>query len=98
MSTFRFSKMVFMGGVALIVISLPVLADELRGTVKSIDRANSRMVVHDELAQRDVVVNFNSLTGLKTKDNHASESRISSPAPMSRSWIRSPLRGFPSKT
>ena len=53
---------------ASLVLALPVLAEELRGTVKSVDRDNSRMVVHDEMAQRDVVVNFNKLTALKSKD------------------------------
>ena len=67
MSRFRFSRVAFTGSVALLVVGLPVLADELRGTVKSIDRAHSRMVVHDDLAQRDVVVNFTKLTALKTK-------------------------------
>ena len=42
-------------------------AEDLRGTVKSVDRVNSRMVVHDELAQRDVVVNFNNLTALNVE-------------------------------
>ena len=46
-------------------------AEDLRGTVKSVNRVNSRMVVHDEMAQRDVVVNFNNLTAL-----NASKSRL----------------------
>lgn len=68
----RFPKVALMGGMALLVIGLPVLADELRGTVKSVDANNSRMVVHDELAQRDVVVNFNRLTALKSSDRSLS--------------------------
>jgi hypothetical protein len=51
---------------AVLVIGVPVLSEELRGTVKSVDRANSRMTVHDELGQRDVVVNFNKTTALKS--------------------------------
>ena len=68
----RFPKVALMAGMALLVIGLPVLADELRGTVKSVDANNSRMVVHDELAQRDVVVNFNRLTKLKSSDRSLS--------------------------
>ena len=58
---------------ASLALALPVLAEELRGTVKSVDRVNSRMVVHDEMAQRDVVVNFNKLTALKSKDSSLSD-------------------------
>ncbi len=72
MIVIRFPKVALMAGMALLVIGLPVLADELRGTVKSIDGDNSRMVVHDELAQRDVVLNFNRLTGLKSADRSLS--------------------------
>ena len=66
MSRFRFPRISLMAGMGLLVIGLPVLAQELRGTVKSVDRDNSRMVVHDELGQRDVVVNFNKTTALKS--------------------------------
>ena len=72
MIAIRFPKVALMAGMALLVIGLPVLADELRGTVKSVDANNSRMVVHDELAQRDVVVNFNRLTTLKSGDRSQS--------------------------
>ncbi len=54
----RFPKVALMAGMALLMIGLPILADELRGTVKSVDANNSRMVVHDEQARRDVVVKF----------------------------------------
>ena len=67
MSRFRFPRTVLMAGMGLLVIGLPVLAEELRGTVKSVDRVNSRMVVHDEMAQRDVVVNFNKLDGAEVE-------------------------------
>src|SRR5271157_5517053 len=73
MSMTRFPKLALMTGVSLLVIGLPVLADELRGTVKSVDRVNSRMVVHDDLGQRDVVVNFNKLTALKSSDSTLSD-------------------------
>ena len=72
MIAIRFPKVALVAGMALLVIGLPVLADELRGTVKSVDANNSRMVVHDELAQRDVVVNFNRLTALKSSDRSLS--------------------------
>jgi hypothetical protein len=49
------------------------MADEVRGTVKSIDGGNSRMVVHDELGQRDVVVNFDKRTTLKLGENGAAK-------------------------
>ena len=68
MSRFRFPRISLMAGIGLLVIGIPVLAQELRGTVKSVDRDNSRMVVHDELGQRDVVVNFNKTTALKAND------------------------------
>src|SRR5271157_6009209 len=72
MIAIRFPKVALMAGMALLVIGLPVLADELRGTVKSVDANNSRMVVHDEQARRDVVVNFNGLTTLKSGDRSLS--------------------------
>src|SRR5271166_3670884 len=72
MIAIRFPKVALMAGMALLVIGLPVLADELRGTVKSVDANNSRMVVHDEQAQRDVVVSFNRLTTLKSGDRSLS--------------------------
>jgi uncharacterized protein len=72
MIVIRFPKIALMAGMALLVIGLPVLADELRGTVKSVDANNSRMVVHDELGHRDVVVNFNRLTALKSSDRSLS--------------------------
>ncbi len=68
MSRIRFPRTALLAGMGLLVIGLPVLAQELRGTVKSVDRDNSRMVVHDELGQHDVVVNFNKTTALKTND------------------------------
>jgi hypothetical protein len=66
MRFFAFPKMLLAVGIAALLISLPVLADELRGTVKSVDKANSRMIVHDDLAQRDVVVNFSKTTALRS--------------------------------
>ncbi len=68
MYVIRFPKIALMAGMALLVIGLPVLAEELRGTVKSVDVDTSRMIVYDELAQRDVVVNLNKLTALKSAD------------------------------
>ena len=93
----RFPKVALMAGMALLVIGLPVLADELRGTVKSVNANNSRMVVHDELAHRDVVVNFNRHTTLKSSDHSLSTLKDLKPGVMCRSWIRSPLARSPSR-
>ncbi len=62
------SRVALMAGMALSVVCVPVLADELRGTVKSIDAGNGQMVVHDEQAQREVVVSVNQFTTLKADD------------------------------
>src|SRR4051794_24472404 len=44
------------GVVGLAVVALPVLAQEVRGTVKSVDPAGGRMVVTEETGHRDVTV------------------------------------------
>src|SRR5262249_45818625 len=69
----RLHGMALAACLASLALALPVLAEELRGTVKSVDDVNSRIVVHDEVAQRDVVVNFNRLTTLKSKDSSLSD-------------------------
>jgi hypothetical protein len=72
MRRFRFEKTALTACAILVMTgSSGLTAEDLRGTVKSVDRVNSRMVVHDEMAQRDVVVNFNNLTAL-----NASKSRL----------------------
>jgi hypothetical protein len=58
------SKILAMTLISLAVVGLPALADDLRGTVKSVDAANSRIIVHDEKNDRDVVVNFTKSTTL----------------------------------
>src|SRR5262245_12523717 len=74
MSDYRFPKLSLTVGVALLVVGLPVLAaDELKGTVKSVDRVNSRMVIHDEQSERDLVVSFNKLTWLSSKNRILSD-------------------------
>jgi len=72
MSRFRCPRISLMAGMSLLVIGLPVLAQELRGTVKSVDRDNSRMFVHDEIGQRDIWVNFNKATALMANDASSS--------------------------
>ena len=72
MSSIRVPRFALVAGMALLVIGLPVLAEELRGTVKSVDGEKQRMIVHDELAQRDVVVSFNKLTSLMSADPNQS--------------------------
>ncbi len=65
MRRFRFQKTVLTVCTIMVMIGSRVLAEELKGTVKTIDRANSRMVVHDDQGERDVVVNLNNLKDLK---------------------------------
>ena len=48
--------------VAALVIAFPVLADEIRGKIKSIDRARSEIVVADEKTESDVTVSLSTLS------------------------------------
>lgn len=48
--------------VAVLVVAMPALADEIRGKIKSIDRARSEIVVADEKLERDVTVSLGPLT------------------------------------
>ncbi|APW59883.1 hypothetical protein BSF38_01342 [Paludisphaera borealis] len=57
--------------VALTIVGLPALADDLRGTVKSVDAANSRIIVHDAKNDRDVVVNYTKSTSLGSSKSAA---------------------------
>jgi len=48
--------------VATLVIAMPVLADEIRGKIKSFDRTRSEIVVTDEKTEKDVTVSLSSLS------------------------------------
>jgi uncharacterized protein len=48
--------------VAALGIALPALADEIRGKIKSINRARSEIVVADERTENDVTVSLGSLS------------------------------------
>jgi uncharacterized protein len=54
-------KMALAGAVATLVICVPVMADEIKGQIKSIDRASQSMVVHDEKSQTDITVSLSAL-------------------------------------
>ncbi len=47
--------------VAILASAVPVIAEEIRGKIKSIDRARSEIVVTDEKTERDVSVSILSL-------------------------------------
>jgi uncharacterized protein len=55
--------------VATLMIALPVLAEEIRGTIKSIDRTRSEIVVTDEKTEKDVTVNVSSMNKGLGKNN-----------------------------
>ena len=48
--------------VASVVIVVPVLAEEIRGKIKSIDRTRSEIVITDEKTEKDVTVSLSSLS------------------------------------
>src|SRR5437763_17204322 len=51
---------------AALVIAVPLLAAEIRGEIKSIDRNLSQIVVHDEETKSDVVVSLAALAAKST--------------------------------
>ena len=52
------------------MIAVPVLAEEIRGKIKSIDRSRAEIVVTDEKTERDVTVSLGALTkGLGKTDS-----------------------------
>jgi hypothetical protein len=53
--------------VAALIAGTPVVAAEIKGEVKSIDRATQQMVVHDDLTKSDVTVNLSALTARTTR-------------------------------
>ena len=88
--------------VAALVIALPALADEIRGKIKSIDRARSEIVVADEKTERDVTVSLGTLNkGLGKSDRSQETSRKGSASPSTtHSWrprSRSTARRSPTK-
>src|SRR5262249_12807529 len=58
----RVPKFAMASLVAFVVSSLPLLAEQIKGEIKSIDRASSLLVVSDEETNRDVVVSLAALT------------------------------------
>jgi uncharacterized protein len=68
--------------VAALVNGIPVLADEIKGVVKSVDPASQTMVVHDEKTNTDINVSLSSLSkggGLsKTKKFDLKEFKLGS--------------------
>ena len=48
--------------VAALAVAAPLVAGQIRGEIKSIDRASSQAVIHDEESKKDVTVNLASLT------------------------------------
>ncbi len=61
MRGFHVLKMALAGAVAALVICIPVIADEIKGQIKSIDSATQSMVVHDEKSNTDVTVSLSAL-------------------------------------
>jgi uncharacterized protein len=73
MRRFRFQTTVLTACAILVTVgSLGLAAEDLKGKVVSVDRVNSRMVVHDEQSDRDVVVNFNNQTALSSSSSRLS--------------------------
>ena len=70
----RLSAAVF---VAALVVAVPVLAEEIRGKIKSIDRNRSEIVVADERSEKDVTVSLASLRKGGKRRSQESQGRIS---------------------
>jgi hypothetical protein len=47
--------------VALLAVATPLLAGQIKGEIKSIDRTTSLAVIHDEETKQDITVSLNSL-------------------------------------
>ena len=47
--------------VVAVATAAPVFADEIKGKIKSIDRARSEIVVTDEKTEKDVTVSLSAL-------------------------------------
>ncbi len=70
MNARRIPKLCMASLVAALVIAIPVLAEEIRGKIKSIDRSRAEIVVTDEKTERDVTVSLGTLTkGLGKTDS-----------------------------
>ena len=61
MKVVRVPKLAVAVFVTALVLALPATADEIRGKIKSIDRARSEIVVADEKTESDVTVSLSSL-------------------------------------
>jgi uncharacterized protein len=48
--------------VAALAVAVPLIAGQVKGEIKSIDRSSSQMVVHDEETKKDVTVSLSALT------------------------------------
>ena len=70
MNVRRISKLSVSLFVAALTIALPVLADEIKGKIKSIDQAKSEIVVADEKSEKDITVSLAALN----KGPHANDS------------------------
>ncbi len=62
-------KLLAMTMAAFFIVGLSALAEDLKGTIKSVDRANSTIIVHDPRTDRDVTVNYNKSTSLDRSRN-----------------------------
>jgi uncharacterized protein len=70
MNVCRIPKVALVLFVAAAVNALPALADEMKGKIKSIDRAKSEIVVTDEKTEKDVTVSLAGLSkGLDKNDS-----------------------------
>ena len=51
-------KMAVSFAVAVLAVAAPLIAGQIKGEIKSIDRASSQAVVHDEETKKDLTVNL----------------------------------------
>ena len=56
------SKLAVSFAVAALAVAAPLIAGQIKGEIKSIDRSKSQIVVHDEETKKDVTVSLASLT------------------------------------
>src|SRR5262245_16890438 len=54
-------KMAVSFAVAVLAVAAPLIAGQIKGEIKSIDRASSQAVLHDEETNKDVTVNLAAL-------------------------------------
>jgi hypothetical protein len=58
----RIPELVFTVLAAIVAVAAPLAAAQIKGEIKSIDRAGAKMVVHDEETRSDVTVSLAALT------------------------------------